>query len=165
MYGVGKIKIMNEITSWEKYIPWFLTIASSIALIAIGAFLINNINWFKEGVFENNADLNLEYKIYAYQMHLSMIKRSIGLFSGFAVMFIGAGVAFYSISKQTTLNLEGAGITAGLVTASPGIVAMILGAFLIISTIKSKDNFPIFEDSNKTELIINGPKKGPGRVN
>ncbi|TSE04001.1 MULTISPECIES: hypothetical protein [Aquimarina] len=155
---------MKEQTSWEKYIPWFLTIASSIVLIAIGFFLINNINWFKEGVFENKADLNLEYKVYAYQMHLSMIKRSVGLFSGFALMFLGIGVAFYSLKRQTTLNLEGAGITASLVTASPGIVAMILGAFLIISTIKSKDDFPNFEDSDKIGIKINGPEKSPGRV-
>ena len=155
---------MNNQTSWEKYIPWFMTIASSLVLIAIGIFLINNINWFKEGVFNNKADLNLEYKVYAYQMHLSMIKRSIGLFSGFAIMFIGTAVAFYSIRKQTTLNLEGAGITASLVTASPGIVAMLLGAFLIISTIKSKDDFPIFEDSNQQEVTIKGPSKGPGRI-
>ena len=152
-------------TNWEKRVPWYLTIASSAVLIAIGYFLISNINWFKAEVFLHDADLNLEYKVYAYQMHLSMIKRSVGLFSGFAVMFLGIGVAFYSIKKQTTLNLEGAGITASLVTASPGIVAMVLGAFLIISTIKSKDDFPNFQDSNKSELKINGPEKPPGRIN
>ena len=155
---------MNEQTNWERYIPWFLTVASTLVLIAIGFFLINNINWFKEGVFQNEADLNLEYKVYAYQMHLSMIKRSVGLFSGFAIMFLGSGVSFYSLKKQSTLNLEGAGIAANLVTASPGIIAMVLGAFLIITTIKSKDNFPTFEESNKNKIEINGPKKGPGRV-
>ena len=102
--------------------------------------------------FENESDLNLEYKVYAYQMHLSMIKRSVGLFSGFALMFLGTGVAFYSIKKQTSFNLKGAGITASLVTASLGIIAMVLGAFLIISTIKSKDDFPIFSDTNKKEI-------------
>lgn len=156
---------MNEQSNWEKNIPWFLTLASSIVLVAIGYFLISNINWFKEGVFNNDADLDLEFKVYAYQMHLSMIKRSVGLFSGFAVMFLGIGVAFYSVKKQTTLNVKGAGITASLVTASPGIVAMVLGAYLIISTINSKDNFPNFEESNKTEIKINGPEQAPGRIN
>lgn len=153
---------MKEQSNWEKYIPWFLTVASSIVLIAIGFFLINNINWFKEGVFKNSADSNLEYKVYAYQMHLSMIKRSVGLFSGFAIMFLGTSVSFYSIRKQTKLNIEG-GLKASLVTASPGIVAMVLGVFLIISTINSKDSFPIFKDSEKSE-IINGPVKRPGRI-
>ena len=156
---------MKKQTYWEKYIPWFLTLASSIVLIAIGYFLINNINWFKEDVFKNGADFNLEYKVYAYQMHLSMIKRSVGLFSGFAIMFLGTGVAFYTLKKQNSLNFEGIGITARIVTASPGIIAMVLGAFLIISTINSKDDFPIFEDSQKEIKEINGPDKGPGRVN
>lgn len=156
---------MKKQTSWEIYIPWFLTVASTLVLIAIGLFLIVNFNWFKNGVFENNANLNLEYKVYAYQMHLSMIKRSVGLFSGFAIMFLGTGVVFYTIKQQTTLNLESAGVTANLVTASPGIIAMILGFFLIIGTINSKDDFPSFEDSNKKEIKINGPDKSPGRVN
>ncbi|GJM64920.1 hypothetical protein [Persicobacter diffluens] len=156
---------MREQTNWEKYIPWFLTIASSLVLIAIGLFLIININWFKDGVFENEADLNLEYKVYAYQMHLSMIKRSVGLFSGFAIMFLGTGVAFYTLKKQSSLNLEGIGITARILTASPGIIAMVLGTFLIISTINSKDDFPNFEGSQKETQKIKGPQKGPGRVN
>lgn len=154
---------MEEQTKWEKYVPWFLTIGSCLALVSIGIFLISNINWFKNGVFENESDLNLEYKVYAYQMHLSMIKRSVGLFSGFALMFLGTGVAFYSIKKQTSFNLKGAGITASLVTASPGIIAMVLGAFLIISTIKSKDDFPIFSDTNKKEIKTISPTK-PGRI-
>ena len=79
--------------------------ASSVVLITIGLFLINNINWFNEGVFLNDADLNLEYKVYAYQMHLSMIKRSVGLFSGFALMFLGIGVAFYK-GEVESLNIE-----------------------------------------------------------
>lgn len=154
---------MEEQTKWEKYIPWFLTFGSCLVLISIGIFLINNINWFKNGVFENYSGLNLEYKVYAYQMHLSMIKRSVGLFSGFALMFLGTGVAFYSIKKQTTFNLKGAGITASLVTASPGIIAMVLGALLIISTIKSKDDFPNFTDTDKKEIKIYSPVK-PGRI-
>ncbi|WP_040278137.1 hypothetical protein [Psychroserpens damuponensis] len=152
-------------TKWEQRVPWYLTIASSVVLIAIAYFLTSNINWFKEEVFLNDADLNLEYKVYAYQMHLSMIKRSVGLFSGFALMFLGIGVAFYSIKKQTTLNLEGAGITASLVTASPGIIAMLLGTFLIISTIQSKDDFPNFRDSNTSTIKINAPENPPGRIN
>ncbi|NLR91683.1 hypothetical protein [Flammeovirga agarivorans] len=156
---------MSKQTNWEKYIPWFLTIASSLVLIAIGFFLIHNINWFKDGVFKNEADLNLEYKVYAYQMHLSMIKRSVGLFSGFAIMFLGTGVAFYTLKKENSLNIEGIGITARIVTASPGIIAMVLGTFLIISTINSKDNFPNFKDSHEKPKDIKGPEKGPGRVN
>lgn len=156
---------MKEQTHWERHVPWFLTIASSIVLIAIGYFLINNINWFKEGAFANKADLNLEYKVYAYQMHLSMIKRSVGLFSGFAVLFLGTGVVFYSLKQETTVDLSGGGITAKIISASPGIVAMILGAFLIMNTINSKDDFPVFEDVQQSERQIKKPVNSPGRVN
>lgn len=136
---------MSE-NKWNKFVPWFLTIACTITLIVIGLFLIQNIEWFKESVFSKGIeDINKpEYRIYAYQMHLSMIKRSIGLFSGFAIMFLGLGVAFFTMKDTTSLNASGGGFTAKIATASPGIIALILGAYLIISTIKSKDNFPSY---------------------
>ncbi|MCE7993331.1 MAG: hypothetical protein HEP71_15195 [Roseivirga sp.] len=155
--------MMKEETKWQRYIPWFLTIASSMVLLAIGLFLITNVNWFKDGVFEHEAAKNLEYRVYAYQMHLSMIKRSVGLFSGFAIMFLGTGVAFYTLKKQSSVSLGGAGVTASVISASPGIIAMVLGAFLIAHTISSKDDFPNFQESKK-QVEIKGPKSGPGRV-
>jgi hypothetical protein len=139
----GKI-VANESSLWEKVIPWFLTFVSFLTLVCIGFFLISNINWFKDSVFNNVPGSELEYRMYAYHVHLSMIKRSVGLFSGFALTFIGSGVAFFSMKKNTKLDLKSAGITANLVTASPGIIAMILGIVLIINTIKSKDEFPMY---------------------
>src|SRR5262249_19476919 len=82
------------------------------------------------------------YKIYVFQLHLSMIKRSVGLFAGFALIFIGTSVAFYTLKNETTLEGEAAGTSAKLNTASPGIIAMVLGVVLITFTVQSKDTFP-----------------------
>jgi len=131
--------------NWKDFAPWFLTIACTFTMIFIGTFLINNINWYKESVFSSNIKEinNPDYRFYAYHLHLSMIKRSIGLFSGFAIMFLGLGVAFYTLKDDMTFgaNVSG-GVSAKIVTASPGIIALIIGAYLIVATINSKDYFP-----------------------
>lgn len=146
---------------WYKFAPWFLTFSCSITLIIIGLFLIYNIEWFKESVFSNDIIeiRNPEYRFYAYHMHLSMIKRSVGLFSGFAIMFLGLGVALFSLNNDTTLEAEGLGVKANIVTASPGIIALLIGAYLVISTIQSKDEFKLYENNSQTNKILNRANK------
>jgi len=148
-------------TNWNKFVPWFLTIACTITLIVIGAFLIQNIEWYKQSVFSDNVNQVLEpkYRFYAYHLHLSMIKRSIGLFSGFAIMFLGLGVAFFTLKNNSTIDASGGGFTAKIATASPGIIALLVGAYLIIATIKSKDSFPPYEANGVTETVLDTTKK------
>ena len=141
-------------TNWNRFAPWFLTIACTIALIIIGYFLVNNINWYKESVFEQGLEAaeDPEYRVYAYHVHLSMIMRSIGLFSGFAIMFLGLGVAFFTLKDSTNIDASGGGFSAKIVTASPGIIALLVGAYLIIATIKSKNEFPMFKEKPKASM-------------
>ena len=150
---------MDNTTSekgWKKFAPWFLTFACLITLIVIGLFLNENINWFKSMIFNGSInEVNTpQYRIYAHHLHLSMVKRSIGLFSGFAIMFLGMGVSFYSLKDLTTIDGQGGGLSMKIVTASPGIVALIIGAYLIYSTIDSKDIFPPYGTS---ENVIEQP--------
>lgn len=130
----------QQINAWEQLIPWFLTIACTISLICIAWFLTDNIGWFKENAFDT-TDLNNDYRLYVYHLHLSMIKRSVGLFSGFAMMFVGAAVCFYIVKSKTNVGVTSTNISFNLVTASPGIIAMVLGGSLIIFSIWSKDSF------------------------
>lgn len=129
--------------TWAKAIPWFLTISSVLALIAIGVFLVLNIEWYKNTVLDNgiiDKDWGV-YRVTVYELFLSMIKRSVGLFSGFAIMFLGLGVAFYTIQSNTEIGASLKDIKFNLLTASPGIVAIVVGGLLIILTIQSKDSF------------------------
>jgi hypothetical protein len=137
----------EEKTKWELGIPWFTTAVSFIMLVVLGIFLVRNIEWFKASVFateivERNDP---EYRFYAYHMHLSMIKRSVGLFTGFAIMFIGMGVIFFTIKEKIEGQFTTPSFSANLVTASPGLIALVVGGYLIISSIQSKDEFPPFE--------------------
>lgn len=142
---------------WDNFAPWFITIASTVALAAIGFFLIRNINWYKDSVFDDAIkDVNTpEFRFYAYHLFLSMVKRSIGLFSGFAIMFLGMGVAFFTLKESTTVDGQVKGASIKLVTASPGIIALLIGAFLIASTINSKDNFPAYNSVEPIEQPLN----------
>lgn len=138
-------------SKWNQYVPWFLTIACTLVLIGIGLFLQSNIEWYKTGVMDDQLpEYNTaKFRFYAYHLHLSMIKRSIGLFSGFATMFLGLGVAFFTLKSNTNMEMQGSGVfTAKIATASPGLVALIVGAYLIVSTINSKDKFPSYDGSS-----------------
>ena len=151
----------NQLSNkWISIIPWFITIASTCALVAIGFFLIKNVEWYKESVFNNCIkDVNEgAYRMRAYDLHLSMIKRSMGLFSGFAIMFIGLGVSFFTIKKNTEIEVKSQVWSANLITASPGILAVLVGGFLIISTIRSKDSFGSYESGIQTPGYYLYPK-------
>jgi len=138
---------------WERSIPWFLTLSSTLVLITIAYYLLDNVWWFREIAIENIPKEHQDkYLIHIFHIHISMIKRSIGLFSGFAIMFLGIAVAFYSVKRQTKIDIQSQNITLGLVTASPGIISVIVGALLIAHSISSKDHFESYE--NKPILKI-----------
>jgi hypothetical protein len=137
----GKAHQWSKESDWERIIPWFLTVACTLSLVSIAFFLILNVEWFKASVF-NQVNVTSSYKIYVYHMHLSMIKRSVGLFSGFAMMFVGASVCFYIVKAKTDVGFKAQTFSLNLITTSPGIIAMVLGASLIMFTIWSKDDFP-----------------------
>lgn len=134
----------KEMKHWELIIPWFLTGTSTIVLCAIGWFLAENLNWFREEALSQFDTDNLSYRSYTYFMYVSAVRRSIGLFSGIALMFLGIGVSFFTIKSQTKLNVGAQKLTLGIVTASPGILAMVLGVFLIAHNTSSKDSIPIY---------------------
>lgn len=148
------MKEESKKTKWELSIPWFNTIASIIVLAIIGLFLVNNIEWFKNSVFEQSVEErnNPEYRFYAYQMHLSMIKRSVGLFSGFAIMFLGMSVVFFTIKEKIAAEIKNSSVAGSLATNSPGIIAILLGGYLIIATIESKDIFPGYNPKTTTAV-------------
>ncbi len=129
-------------SAWEETIPWFMTAMSVLVLICLAWFLLENIYWFRSTATSASAPNSGEYRIYVYQMHLATINRSVGLFAGFALIFIGTSVAFFTLKKFTHIEGTAAGATAKLSSASPGIIAMFLGTVLIMFTISSKDHFP-----------------------
>jgi hypothetical protein len=129
---------------WGDFIPWFITIACSITLLGIAYFLVKNIEWFKSIVSDQNLNMksNPEFMTYVFHLHLSMIKRSIGLFAGFSIMFLGLGISFYTIKNQIQSDIKMTSVSANLSTTSPGIFAILIGGFLIAFSIYSKDTFP-----------------------
>jgi hypothetical protein len=133
---------------WSRFAPWFLSIACSITLFAIGYFLIENITWFKETIFKTDSLIPNQYRIYAYHMHLSMVKRSVGLFSGFAILFLGLSVAFFTLKENTNVDVKSTSLSLTLASASPGIIVMFLGTFILTISITSKDNFPAYMDDD-----------------
>jgi len=129
-------------SAWEETIPWFMAAISVVVLVCLAWFLLENIYWFRNIATSASAPNSSDYRIYVYQMHLATINRSVGLFAGFALIFIGTSVAFFTLKKDTRIEGSTAGTTAKLSSASPGILAMFLGAGLIMFTISSKDHFP-----------------------
>ncbi|MEP2937449.1 MAG: hypothetical protein ABJM06_08940 [Gilvibacter sp.] len=151
-----------EDSTWGRFIPWFLSITCIAVLAVIGNFLIENVEWFKRTAYEIEL-INAQepvYRIHTYHMHMSMIKNSVGIFSGFAIMFLGLGVAFYSLKKQTNLDLQSKVWSASVATASPGIIALLVGGTIIMYCVGNKSDFPpfpiIFEQGAKVVYPENG---------
>ena len=157
--------------SWKNIIPWYMTILSTIVLVCLAIFLVENIEWFKEQAKLSDSWSSGLFQLHIHHIHVSMIKRSVGLFSGFSALFIGMAVCFYTLNQQTNMDLKTGGISLAVATSSPGIVAMLIGCYLIVSTIDSKDHFDsynsavesssakdevLIQEINKTEQLFNG---------
>lgn len=129
---------------WEDVAPWFLTIASTVTLACIAWFLVENILWFRAHALIPADFARPTYRLHVHHLHLAMIKRSVGLFSGFALLFLGTGVVFYTMRTTYAAQVQSAAMSAAVASASPGILAMALGVVLLLGTIASKDDFPAY---------------------
>ena len=125
---------------WLRVIPWTTTAVSLLILAGLATFLAENLYWFRSMAVSQQQ--GPEYAVHAFHIYLSMVKRSVGLFAGFALIFLGSSVTFYTLKRRSEVAAGGAGISGGLKTASPGEFAMVLGTLLIMWTIYSKDAFP-----------------------
>jgi len=129
-----------------------MTIISTIVLISLAVFLVLNIEWFKDQALLSNGWESDLFQIHIHHLHLSMIKRSVGLFAGFSVLFIGMAVSFYSLKNQSKMDVKMANISMTIASSSPGIIAMVLGSYLIISTVESKDYFAPYPEGLTEEV-------------
>ena len=130
--------------TWERAAPWYLTILSALILIGIGWFLVSQILWARDAMFSGDVADNLEYRSHQYFMLISTVRRSVGLFAGIALMLLGVGVVFYTVRAQSKMDFGGHGFSVGIVTASPGIIAMALGTYLIAHNTSSRTVIPIY---------------------
>lgn len=147
IHQIAKRKTPTAI-SWEDWAPWFMSALSFLSLLAIGWFLIDNFHWFKGRILEVRDPRDPEYVTYAMHMQNSLLKRCVGLFSGFALLFVGSSVALYVAKRMTKLDGEMKDFKVSVTTASPGIIAMLIGGFILAYTIQSKDEFTTFVDDD-----------------
>jgi len=130
--------------SWERFVPWYLTLISATVLIGIGWFLVDHISWLRGHMFDPTTGENLSYRSHQYFLLVSTMRRSAGLFAGISIVLLGIGVVFYVARDRAKLDVGWGGVTLGIVTASPGIIAMALGTFLVAHNTASKDIVPIY---------------------
>lgn len=130
--------------NWERFVPWYLTLISAMVLIGIGWFLVDHIVWLREHMFEGAGDQDLSYRSHQYFLLVSTMRRSAGLFSGISLILLGVGVVFYVAKTSSEFDFSWGGVSLGIVTASPGIIAMALGTFLVAHNTASKDLIPIY---------------------
>src|SRR5262245_11271468 len=126
---------------WRMMAPWLMTAVSFVVLLSLAWFLIDNLGWFRRLAFPPSVERDSSFTLYAFHLHLAMVNRSVGLFAGFALIFIGTAVAFYTLGTSTTLEGGSSNWKGRLDTTSPGIIAMVLGTVLIMFTIYSKNSF------------------------
>lgn len=144
---------------WEKIAPWFLTLFSILSIIMLSYFVFTNTNWLSTSMKSDQSLANQDYFLSCYLIYTSMIKRTIGLFSALCLIFIGLGLSAYVTAKQSKIEIKDAKWSVSLATASPGIIALVLGVVLMISDINSKDTFNFQGISNsagyQTSSVLN----------
>lgn len=138
-------------SQWERFIPWYLTAISCLLLFGLGWFIVDNVFWMRAHMFGNVQGEDLSYRSHQYFLLISTVRRSAGLFAGIALMLLGVGIVFYVARTQSKIDMNLHGVSIGIITASPGIIAMALGSFLIAHNTASKDLVPIFGSSGTTQ--------------
>ena len=148
-------------TLWEQTVPWFLTITSTLTLIAIAWYLVENVLFFRSTAFGEDTGGDLVFRMHAHHLHIAMVKRSVGLFSGFALLFLGTGIIFFQTRSRSRYKVTGQvgpqTLGAEIVTASPGIIAITLAVILLLGTIAIKDRFPDYSPMPSYTLGTVGP--------
>lgn len=137
---------MNK--TWSTFAYWLVSASSMAAVISIGWFLVTNIEWFKANAIPSGPGYGPEYHMHISHLFLSVLKRSVALFSGFFLMFIGSSILLFISQQQTNVSVENRDLKATLETAAPGMVAMLFGLVLLMHTISSKDEFPPYDAAN-----------------
>jgi hypothetical protein len=134
------------VSNWQKIIIWIVTVGCLLTLIFLSFYLYTNIEWFKKDSINSSIiEVNQGgYRTYIYHLQISLITRSIGLFSGCAIAFLGLASIFYTWSKSDNINIEASNVKAIITSASPGLLSLMIGGAILIFTISSKDDFPIY---------------------
>jgi hypothetical protein len=136
-------------TKWSAFIPWFLTIICTVSIFLVGFFLYENIEWFKTSALDDGELMkDSAYRVFLYSTHLDMLKRSLGIITGVAISFLGLGVSFYALEKESQITVNAVGKIASV---SPGLIAIFLGCFLIYETVGSKDELTIVPPGSQIE--------------
>jgi hypothetical protein len=127
--------------SWQGFVMkgtagvlWTVILAS-LLFIAWNTFVIANI----VGTFKPHSPM---YSWAGMNILSGTMLRTLAIFFGAAVMFAGAATAFYTIGQSINVSGEkGSGADAlkfAVATASPGVIAVLAGAFVISVAVLSK---------------------------
>lgn len=137
----GTLRAMSS--RWSQFSYWLVTTLSLAALACIAGFLVLNVEWFKAHALPPDSQaFDPRYQIYMSHIFLSMIKRSVALFAGFFLMFIGSSILLFVSKNQHEIQVENGLLKASLISASPGMVALLCGLVLLMHATASKDSFP-----------------------
>ncbi len=97
--------------------------------------------WFDHAADVGQPDVLRDvYWVQVMNIKASLFKRTLGMVGGLAVMFVGVLTATVTTRSLTRLGVEAMQLKVALATASPGLVALVCGAFVVCFIIASKDS-------------------------
>jgi hypothetical protein len=138
----------NKPTIWQNTIPIFIAVSCIFMLGFMIFFLYKNLFWFQAHALDTaNINFNDEYKLSVFVIQNNIINKSSGLLAGFTIMVLGLSSAFYTLKDASKIKLESSNISATILTTSPGIIAMLLGCIISITTLTSSEELPKYKKS------------------
>lgn len=145
---------------WNNTIIWIISLCCIGNLLFSSYYFFINVEWFKSSAFSPDIEyVNTgEYRTYIFHMQMRLLIRSVGLLSGSSIMMLGMASIFYLWTRETQVAAEHDSFKFSIVSASPGLLAILIGGILLIATIKSKDTIQGYEspyESGETDSTEN----------
>jgi hypothetical protein len=157
----------NPPPSWQGFVMkgtaavLWIVIVASLVFIAWNTFVIASI----AGAFKTHSPM---YSWAGMNILSGTMLRTLAIFFGAAVMFAGAATAFYTLGHTTNISgQQGAGADAlkfAVATASPGVIAVLAGGFVITVAVLSKIESQLNSPSDGHLFTAGTPVALPARI-
>jgi signal transduction histidine kinase len=135
----------------------FSLLFTILALFALVAYVL----WSVISTFSGSAATDLLFVFSSTGLVTMALIRLLAIMIGAAIAFAGLAVSFFAHEQAITISMEGkvneaASAKMALATHSPGIVALLVGAMVIIVAVYSKTKHEYKPQPDRTTVSVQG---------
>ena len=146
----------HSVPAWQQRV-WVACSFALLLVILVLLLLVGSALWHVMALLEQKTS-DLAFIFSGMALVTSSLLRLLAILIGGAIAFVGLAVSFFAHQKATSIASdvvhEQVNAKAALATNSPGIVAVVIGACVIIVSLFSKATHSYFPGRNVGEGIV-----------